>query len=88
MFWNVGGNLYLCGINAARLLTNNLRHMDDLEPIKRKIYVIRGQRVMLDYDASRCQFGALNLGDSRYAAIQKRREAAGEKLPPQAVRKP
>ena len=50
MFWNVGGNSYLCGINAARLLTNNLRHMDDLEPIKRKIYVIRGQRVMLDYD--------------------------------------
>lgn len=24
--------------------------MDELEPIKRKIYVIRGQRVMLDYD--------------------------------------
>jgi hypothetical protein len=56
--------------------------MDELEPIKRKIYVIRGQRVMLDYDASRCQIGALNLGNSRYAAIQKRREAAGEKLPP------
>ena len=28
----------------------NNRFMDSLEPIKRKIYVIRGQRVMLDRD--------------------------------------
>ena len=64
---------------SCNFATEKENYMNDLEPIIRKIYVIRGQRVMLDRDLAELQGQKANTSarpEIGYAAVKKQREKA------------